>query len=218
MEHGFGSALQLDKPSAGKTGTSQENKAVWFTGYTPEVATSAVVAGVNDKGHPRSLNGVSIGGAIIGTAHGSTVAGPMWADAMRAIQDDIPYKDFTPPDPSPSQAGLPPVENMSVGSAQSAVRAAGFKPVLAGEVDSSVSLGLVAEASIGADGETVYLYTSTGHGGFAPAPTHHRGRGGGRGDHNPPGTGPGTGNGTAEGNGPPGHGNGHGNGHGPGGH
>ena len=35
MEGGFGSALQIGKPSAGKTGTIQDNKAVWFDGYTP---------------------------------------------------------------------------------------------------------------------------------------------------------------------------------------
>ena len=32
---GFGSALALDKPSAGKTGTINSNMAVWFNGYTP---------------------------------------------------------------------------------------------------------------------------------------------------------------------------------------
>jgi hypothetical protein len=102
---------------------------------------------------------------------------------------------------------------MSLGTAQAAVRSAGFTPVVAGEVDSSVSSGLVAQASIGADGQTVYLYTSTGHGGFAPERPAHRGRGGGGGGGGgggAPGTGPGTGNGTAEGNAPPGHGHGHG--------
>jgi membrane peptidoglycan carboxypeptidase len=211
MEGGFGSGLQLDKPSAGKTGTTQDNKAVWFDGYTPEVATAAVVAGVNQKGHPRTLNGVSVGGSVIGTAHGSTIAGPMWADAMRAIQDRIPYKNFPPAPPATSQSGLPSVEGRSVGEAESAVRAAGFDPVLAGEMDSGVTVGFVAGASLGADGSTVYLYTSTGHGGFAPPERTGRGRDRGRNQHN--GIGPGTGNGTAEGN-APGRGHGHGHGHG----
>jgi membrane peptidoglycan carboxypeptidase len=213
MEGGFGSALQLDKPSAGKTGTTQDNVAVWFDGYPPTVATAAVVAGVTQAGHPHTLNGVSVGGSVIGTAHGSTIAGPMWADAMRPIQDLIPFKDFAAPAPPPSQVGLPAVQNMSLGTAQAAVRSSGFTPVVAGEVDSGISSGLVAQASIGTDGQTVYLYTSTGHGGFAPPRVHHRGRGGG-GQQNPPGTGPGTGNGTVEGNTPPGHGPGHGHGHG----
>ncbi len=51
MEGGFGSALQIGKPSAGKTGTIQDNKAVWFDGYTPSLATVAMVAGANSQRH-----------------------------------------------------------------------------------------------------------------------------------------------------------------------
>jgi membrane peptidoglycan carboxypeptidase len=94
---GFGSALNIDKESAGKTGTIQENRAVWFDGYTPEIATAAMIAGANSKGTPVTLNGQSVGGTHIDVAHGSTVAGPMWAIAMRAIQDDIPDTSFTAP-------------------------------------------------------------------------------------------------------------------------
>ena len=48
---GFGQALALDKPSAGKTGTIDSNKAVWFDGYTPALATASMVAGANSSGH-----------------------------------------------------------------------------------------------------------------------------------------------------------------------
>jgi membrane peptidoglycan carboxypeptidase len=204
MEGGFGSALQLDKPSAGKTGTTENNVAVWFDGYTPTVATAAVVAGVNQVGHPHTLNGVSVGGSVIGTAHGSTVAGPMWADAMRPIQDLVPFRDFTPPAPPPNQSGVPAVQNMSVGSAEAAVRSAGFKPVLAGETDSGISSGLVAQASLGTDGQTVYLYTSTGHGGYVPRYTYSTSRssgGGGNQGHAPRGRGHGRGHGHGHGHG-----------------
>ena len=64
MEGGFGSALQLGKPSAGKTGTIQDNKAVWFDGYTPHLATVAMVAGANSEGTPITLNGQTVGGVI----------------------------------------------------------------------------------------------------------------------------------------------------------
>ena len=47
---GFGSALALDKPSAGKTGTINSNMAVWFNGYTPTLATAAMIAGANSVG------------------------------------------------------------------------------------------------------------------------------------------------------------------------
>jgi len=178
MEGGFGSGLQLDKPSAGKTGTTDNNVSVWFDGYTPAVATAAVVAGVDPKGLPHTLNGVSVGGATIGTAHGSTVAGPMWADAMRPIQDLLPDENFIPPPAPPSQVGLPPAAGMSVANARTAIKAAGFTPVLAGEMDSSVTSGLVAQISLGADGTTVYLYLSTGHGGYSEPISRHRARAG----------------------------------------
>jgi len=94
---GFGQALNIDKESAGKTGTIQNNKAVWFDGYTPELATAAMIAGANSTGTPITLNGQSVGGRYIDVAHGSTVAGPMWALAMRRVQDLIPAATFTPP-------------------------------------------------------------------------------------------------------------------------
>ena len=94
---GFGQNLALDKPSAGKTGTINSNMAVWFDGYTPAVATSAMVAGAQANGVPVTLNGKSVGGQTIGEAFGSTVAGPLWADSMRAIQDLIPNEDFVRP-------------------------------------------------------------------------------------------------------------------------
>jgi membrane peptidoglycan carboxypeptidase len=94
---GFGQALNIDKESAGKTGTIQNNKAVWFDGYTPELATAAMIAGANSTGTPITLNGQSVGGRYIDVAHGSTVAGPMWALAMRRVQDLIPGTTFHPP-------------------------------------------------------------------------------------------------------------------------
>lgn len=95
---GFGSSLNINKQSAGKTGTTQGNVAVWFNGYTPAVATAAMIAGANSNGYPMSLNGQRVGGSYIGTAHGSTVAGPMWASAMREVQDLLPAETFTAPE------------------------------------------------------------------------------------------------------------------------
>jgi len=205
---GFGGALALNKPSAGKTGTSQSNKAVWFNGYTPAVATSAVVAGVNRAGQPRTLNDIPIGGYYRGTAHGSTVAGPIWAAAMRAIQNLIPNTGFVAPGAPPGQAGVPDVTGKGTGAAEAMVRAAGFTPQLAGQIDSSFTTGTVAAASLGVDNQTVYLYTSTGHGGFSAPARHHGGRGHGNGNGN----GRGNNGNDRPGNGNHGRGNGNGRG------
>ncbi|MBR7503298.1 penicillin-binding protein, partial [Mycobacterium tuberculosis] len=41
---GSGSYAQnLGRPAAGKTGTSTSNKSAWFSGYTPQLATSVVL-------------------------------------------------------------------------------------------------------------------------------------------------------------------------------
>ncbi|MGN6252174.1 MAG: transglycosylase domain-containing protein [Marmoricola sp.] len=215
---GFGAGLALDKASAGKTGTSQDNKAVWFNGYTPQLSTSTVVAGANREGHPMSLNSIPIGGVYHGTAHGSTVAGPIWADAMRGIQDLLPADDFHAPAAPPDQAGVPTVSGQSIDEASAIVKSAGFDPQVAGEVSSAFAPGTVAQASLGADGKTVYLYTSTGDSAPAPAPApapqprpsrsapprHHAAP--------PPPSGGGTGGGGTSGGGT---GNGHGHGHKP---
>ena len=84
---GFGQNIAIDQPSAGKTGTNKSNMSVWFVGYTPQIATAAMVAGANSLGHWVSLNGQNVGGSYIGEAFGSTVAGPIWGEAMAAISD-----------------------------------------------------------------------------------------------------------------------------------
>ncbi|MGH3414619.1 MAG: transglycosylase domain-containing protein, partial [Marmoricola sp.] len=168
--YGFGSGLALDKPSAGKTGTTDNNKAVWFDGYTPALAAASMVAGANQDGHPMSLNGQVVGGAYVATAHGSTTAGPMWADAMRAIEDRLPGKGFAAMPGDVSQAKLPSVTGMSIAAAKHTVRSDGLRPVVAGTVDKGGIPGSIGEASVGVDGHTVYLYPTTGHGGYVPPP------------------------------------------------
>ena len=100
---GYDAGLGLAQPSAGKTGTTTDNKAVWFDGYTPNLATAAMIAGANSKGHPMPLNGQTVGGVYIQGAHGSTTAGPMWGDAMKVIQDYL----RTPTSPRPTRRPSP---------------------------------------------------------------------------------------------------------------
>jgi membrane peptidoglycan carboxypeptidase len=105
---GFGHDLGgtgLKIPSAAKTGTTQDNKAVWYNGYTPELAAAAMIAGVTSKGIPKSLAGVTIHGRLVDfhAVGGSSLAGPMWAKAMHVIQDYLSPVNFeTPPDHQPA--------------------------------------------------------------------------------------------------------------------
>jgi membrane peptidoglycan carboxypeptidase len=176
---GFGQALALDKPAAGKTGTINSNMAVWFNGYTPAVSTASMIAGANSSGRPITLNGSSVGGRTIGEAFGSTVAGPMWAEAMRAIQDLLPDEDFTAPSrqaTSEIEVSIPNVVGMSVRQAAQRLASAGFYVSIGEDRESDVPEGRVAATSPGgggsaARGSTVYLYPSSGPGDAESAPS-----------------------------------------------
>lgn len=190
---GFGAGLALDKPSAGKTGTNNSNMAVWFVGYTPQIATAAMVAGANSLGHWVSLNGQTVGGSYIGEAFGSTVAGPIWGEAMAAISDRLDYEDFRAPagdEIAGVLTSVPDVTGMSVKDARAELESYGFVTELAGYVDSEVALDAVAGTSPAAgtslgSGDTVGIYQSTGS--VPPPPPKNdgkkgKGKGKGRGN------------------------------------
>lgn len=95
---GFASAQALDQPAAGKTGTTNDGKSVWFVGYTPNMAAAAMVAGANKFGTPDSLEGVTIRSGTIYGASGSGVAAPIWGDAMKVVDDYLDNEDFVYPE------------------------------------------------------------------------------------------------------------------------
>ncbi|WP_028638678.1 penicillin-binding protein [Nocardioides sp. URHA0032] len=207
---GFGYDLggtNLSVPSAGKTGTTQDGKSVWFVGYTPQIATAAMIAGASKDGQkPIELAGQTIHGNYIYEVSGSGFAGPMWAQAMHVVDDNLDYQDFTPPDLTAVQGvptTVPSVSGMTMSEALSALKNAGFTPIDAGTAASSNPAGTVAYTSPAGgssapSGSVVTVYESTG----VPPPPTHSGGGGGGGDQ-------GGGNGGGNGGG---HGNGGGNG------
>jgi hypothetical protein len=157
-----------------------------------------MIAGANYEGHWVSLNGQNVGGSYISAAHGSTTAGPMWGDAMKAISAWLPDVDFTPPsgqDIAGVLTEVPDTGGMSVEQATSLLESLGFVVEIGGFRASGYAYGTVAYTLPGrgtdlASATTITIYQSTGH---AP-PKPPRGGGGGGGDGN-------------------GNGNGHGHGH-----
>jgi membrane peptidoglycan carboxypeptidase len=168
---GFGQALALSKPAAGKTGTINSNMAVWFNGYTSDLSTAAMIAGANSQGQPVTLNGKTVGGRTIGEAFGSTVAGPMWSQAMRAVQDTLSGDPFTPPsrtgEEQQIQVEIPNVVGQSTRRAAQVLAGAGFYVSIGERRGSSGPAGVVAETTPAAGetatrGSTVYVYPSGG--------------------------------------------------------
>lgn len=88
-------AKALGRPAAGKTGTTDDQKSVWFVGYTPELVTSVALFGQDPgTGAQVSLSGV---GGIDGAAGGQYPA-QIWTSYMKAALKGQPVGDF--PDPS----------------------------------------------------------------------------------------------------------------------
>ncbi|TQL66808.1 membrane peptidoglycan carboxypeptidase [Nocardioides albertanoniae] len=167
---GFGQKLALQVPAAGKTGTINSNMAVWFNGYTPRLATASMIAGADYNGNWVTLNGQRLNGTYIASASGSTVAGPMWADAMRAVDNKVGYQNFVRPGAgviNGKGVKVPKVEGLSVGKASARLKKAGFKPTVGKRVKSHWKAGKVVGTVPGGralKGATVTLLVSKWHG------------------------------------------------------
>lgn len=67
-----------DRPVAGKTGTSEQRRDLWFIGYIPQVATGIWLG--NDNNRP--------------TAGASSTAARVWRNFMVEVVDEIPAESF----------------------------------------------------------------------------------------------------------------------------
>lgn len=76
-----GRAMDLGRPAAGKTGTTDSSAAVWFVGYTPDMAASVWV-GDPRGGQKYPMKNINIGGRYYSQVFGSTMPGPIWRDAL----------------------------------------------------------------------------------------------------------------------------------------
>ena len=85
-------AQSIGYPAAGKTGTTDENKAVWFDGFTPQAATAVALYMPDETGSPQPLQG--IGGRSELT--GGTYPLAIWTGFMRRYmegQERISFPD-----------------------------------------------------------------------------------------------------------------------------
>jgi len=78
VEGGTGSNANLGRPVAGKTGTSEKNRDLWFIGYIPQLSTG-VWLGKDDSTPTRGA---------------SSTAATVWRMFMTQITDDIPVEQF----------------------------------------------------------------------------------------------------------------------------
>ncbi|TEB09883.1 transglycosylase domain-containing protein [Pelotomaculum propionicicum] len=76
-------AGMIQRPAAGKTGTTENYKDAWFVGYTPDLA-AAVYIGFDDKNKSTGRTG-------------SQIAAPAWASFIKEALKDVPPRDYPVP-------------------------------------------------------------------------------------------------------------------------
>ncbi|MEO0533922.1 MAG: penicillin-binding protein 1A [Cyanobacteria bacterium P01_A01_bin.123] len=84
INQGTGTAAQIGRPAAGKTGTTDSQRDVWFVGYVPQLATAIWVG--NDDYSP--LGSGATGGGVVA---------PVWRDFMQQALEDVPAESFRNP-------------------------------------------------------------------------------------------------------------------------
>jgi membrane peptidoglycan carboxypeptidase len=89
-----GAAMSLpDRPAAGKTGSTNDNAAIWFAGFTPQVA-AAVWVGDPRGGFAYPMTNVTINGQYYSYVTGGQIPGPIWREAMIAAHANLAPKPF----------------------------------------------------------------------------------------------------------------------------
>ena len=81
--------MGFNRPAAGKTGTTNDFRDAWFTGFTPTLSTSVWV-GYDDATSMQNKRGIRITGSQGGI--------PIWVNFMKEAMKDNPVKDFPVPD------------------------------------------------------------------------------------------------------------------------
>ncbi|MFI0117005.1 transglycosylase domain-containing protein [Streptomyces globisporus] len=92
VEGGTGTAAQaVGRPAVGKTGTAEEDRAAWFAGYTPDLASVVAVMGQNpDTGVQTPLYG-ALG---LSRVNGGGAPAETWAAYTEAALRSSPAQEF----------------------------------------------------------------------------------------------------------------------------
>ena len=174
----------VDRPAAGKTGTTNEHYDAWFVGYTAQLTSAVWMADARNAIRypmqgPGAVSTIPDGTLMNGVQQFSVFGGDMptriWAATMRSLSEGMPIEDFPPPAALiliPTTVGVPDVSNQNPYAASAILAGLGYTPILGGTQYSNAAAGLVAFTAPGAGsqvplGSAVTIYIS---GGPAPAP------------------------------------------------
>ncbi|WP_019549078.1 transglycosylase domain-containing protein [Streptomyces sulphureus] len=116
VKGGTGTAAQsAGRPAAGKTGTAEEDKAAWFAGYTPELATVVNVLGIDSKdGTQKPLYGAAGEKRVNGGGFPARIWGAYTKSALKG--EKIRRFDLKTDGADPGIPSSPPPSSSAPGS------------------------------------------------------------------------------------------------------
>jgi penicillin-binding protein 1A len=86
VRYGTGRAARIDRPQAGKTGTTDDYADAWFCGYTPDLSAAVWVGYTEGRIPMRSVHGI--------TVYGGTFPAQIWKKFMEKALADVPPSAF----------------------------------------------------------------------------------------------------------------------------
>jgi len=89
LKDGTASGLSIDRPAAGKTGTTDEHVDAWFIGFTPQITTAVWMGDPNGETPMTNVGGIAVWGA--------SYPADVWAAYMKAAHTGMRVQDFIPP-------------------------------------------------------------------------------------------------------------------------
>ena len=101
---GTGQAAALDRPTAGKTGTTNDYRDAWFVGYTPELTTSVWVGNLDNSPMEDEISGGSLPAEIWGGYIGELLDGTDAEEFPTADVSDLDaFEELEPDEPEPDE-------------------------------------------------------------------------------------------------------------------
>jgi penicillin-binding protein 1A len=105
IAHGTGTAAQIGRPEAGKTGTNQEYRDAWFVGYTPQLVTAVWMGDPKEQTPMLNVGGIRV--------TGGSYPARVWHDFMAAAMANQQVMDWTKPPEELTYTVLPPPPSKS---------------------------------------------------------------------------------------------------------
>jgi membrane peptidoglycan carboxypeptidase len=167
-----GGGAAIGRPVAGKTGTTNDERAAWFIGYTPQLATAVWMGGKS----PTPMKSITIDGRYYPAVYGGSISAPIFSELMRAALEGVPVE------PMPAMLGasggapanlvaVPSVVGLRTADAQVQLEAAGFQVTVGPAINATYPAGIVAAQSPSGKAPAGATITLSPSNGTPPAPT-----------------------------------------------